>query len=382
LDTVKVIRGPQDPKGRYTTWILEDRKEYLLQKPIYADASPDAIPRSFRSGPVFVTLVRNGFVEPSTGYAFTRDRQFIQESAMKGQLRDGVALRYDSIDFAAAPPIGDGQSCFIVSNQRNANYCRWWLDQVSKYFIFDAARELHSTPASAMRYISGQVTSFQKDTLSALDLSRKTEFPEADLLHGDFYITSGLTYAGGQNISEKVRSFRRFVLDRLDASSATSSALPSHRRIYISRAKTRMRRMLNEDELAPILDRHGFVTLALEDLSVAEQISLFRTAEVVVSPHGAGLTNVMFCRPGARILEIFPRGGLHSSSFMRLATLCELGYGYLCGETVQNRWSATNPNNADIVCPIKPFQEAIATLIADATAMTSAGASASAPESG
>jgi hypothetical protein len=90
----------------------------------------------------------------------------------------------------------------------------------------------------------------------------------------------------------------------------------------------------------------------------------------------------MFCRPGARILEIFPRGGLHSSSFMRLATLCELGYGYLCGETVQNRWSATNPNNADIVCPIEPFQEAISTLIPDAAAMRSAGPSASAPESG
>ena len=42
----------------------------------------------------------------------------------------------------------------------------------------------------------------------------------------------------------------------------------------------------------------------LERLPLAKQIDLFHTAECVVGPHGAGLTNLMFCRPGAVAVEI------------------------------------------------------------------------------
>ena len=41
-------------------------------------------------------------------------------------------------------------------------------------------------------------------------------------------------------------------------------------------------------------------------MSVAEQVELFVYADVVVAPHGAGLTNLLFCREGTRIVEIFP----------------------------------------------------------------------------
>ena len=124
-----------------------------------------------------------------------------------------------------------------------------------------------------------------------------------------------------------------------------------------------MRRLLNEEELDPILERNGFVKVTLEALPIAEQIAIFRGADVIIGPHGAGLTNIMFCRPGTRILEIFPRAGLHSSAFMRLASLCRLGYGYVCGESVENSVSTDNRNNADIICPAARFETALASVL-------------------
>jgi len=43
-------------------------------------------------------------------------------------------------------------------------------------------------------------------------------------------------------------------------------------------------------------------------MSFEEQLRLFRNAEVVVGPHGAGFTNLIFSKPGTRVIEIFAKG--------------------------------------------------------------------------
>ncbi|MBS1302164.1 glycosyltransferase family 61 protein [Loktanella sp. SALINAS62] len=76
------------------------------------------------------------------------------------------------------------------------------------------------------------------------------------------------------------------------------------RRVYVSRARARFRNLLNEEELMPMLTARGFERVFLEDLDFAAQVDLMRHAEAVVAPHGAGLTNVMFCAEGTHVVEI------------------------------------------------------------------------------
>jgi len=33
-------------------------------------------------------------------------------------------------------------------------------------------------------------------------------------------------------------------------------------------------------------------------------VALFQRAECVIGPHGAGLTNLVFCRPGVQVIEV------------------------------------------------------------------------------
>ncbi len=49
----------------------------------------------------------------------------------------------------------------------------------------------------------------------------------------------------------------------------------------------------------------GFDIVTLENLSLPEQISVFHNADVVFAPHGAGLANLTYCRPGTRVLEVY-----------------------------------------------------------------------------
>lgn len=75
-------------------------------------------------------------------------------------------------------------------------------------------------------------------------------------------------------------------------------------RIYISRNKARYRRVLNEEEVIEMLNQHGFVSILPETLSFQEQVAIFHHAKVIIAPHGSGLTNIIFCRPGTKIVEL------------------------------------------------------------------------------
>ncbi|CAM4186225.1 glycosyltransferase family 61 protein [Palleronia rufa] len=76
------------------------------------------------------------------------------------------------------------------------------------------------------------------------------------------------------------------------------------RRVFISRAAAAIRKLENEAELVPMLKTAGFELVAMEDLTFEEQIRLMGETAVLMAPHGAGLTNMMFCAPGTQVVEI------------------------------------------------------------------------------
>jgi hypothetical protein len=76
------------------------------------------------------------------------------------------------------------------------------------------------------------------------------------------------------------------------------------RRIFVSRAKTARRRLLNEPEVSERLRQLGVETVCAEELSFAEQVALFSQTALLIAPHGAGLTNMLFMDSGRRALEL------------------------------------------------------------------------------
>ena len=91
-----------------------------------------------------------------------------------------------------------------------------------------------------------------------------------------------------------------------------------HRRLYISRAKAKRRQLINENDIWPLLEKMGFEKVFMEELSFSEQITAMQQAEIVVAPHGAAITNVIFCSPGTHVVEIadlsFPNPNFYALS--------------------------------------------------------------------
>ncbi len=96
-------------------------------------------------------------------------------------------------------------------------------------------------------------------------------------------------------------------------------------RLYLTRRDAGHRRLHNDAALTDLLVRRGFQIVDPGAFTVSQQIGLFRNAEVIVAPHGAALTNIGFCEPGALIYELMP-ADYANACFNRIAQLMELRY--------------------------------------------------------
>ncbi|WP_180336371.1 glycosyltransferase family 61 protein [Pontibacter ramchanderi] len=113
------------------------------------------------------------------------------------------------------------------------------------------------------------------------------------------------------------------------------------KRIYISRSKARLRRVLNEHELIVLLEQFGFITVWAENLDYRSQIQLFYDAEAVVSSHGAGLTNILFSEK-CHVLEFHP-AKIMKAHYMLLSKGLGFDYTPIIGSSGDELESYTVP---------------------------------------
>ena len=89
--------------------------------------------------------------------------------------------------------------------------------------------------------------------------------------------------------------------------SVTSGAAPRLEnypdRVYVSRSRSR-RPLADEVRLKGLLSDAGFSVVHLEEMPWLEQIRHFQNAGIVAGPHGAGLSNLVFARPGTTVIEL------------------------------------------------------------------------------
>lgn len=116
------------------------------------------------------------------------------------------------------------------------------------------------------------------------------------------------------------------------------------RRVFISRAKSRGRRLVNEAELWPMLEKAGFERVLMEELAFDAQVRLMSETAVLLAPHGAGLTNMMFCPAGSQVVEIADLS-YPNPNFYALASAMGLGYWLIRGAGI----GSGHPLDQDLV---------------------------------
>lgn len=124
------------------------------------------------------------------------------------------------------------------------------------------------------------------------------------------------------------------------------------RRIFLTRGDLpNTRRYVEEAALLPELEKRGFFRLDAGTLTVQEQINVFANAEIVVAPHGAGLTNITFSQPGVKVLEMFPATYVHLGLWS-IAQAIGAEYRYLVADGVEKAGRLNKGIMDDVSIPV------------------------------
>jgi capsular polysaccharide biosynthesis protein len=177
----------------------------------------------------------------------------------------------------------------VLTTGPNHNYYHWLIEALPRLDLYERSGIAIDRFYAPIRH------RFQRETLSLLGISRDRIVPATCHAHlAPSRLVASSLHGGISQVKTD------FLFRRLTAHVApwAGPAL----RIFIARRGPRS--IVNEREVLRALRPLGFERLRLEGMPLAEQIAVFSRAECVIGPHGAGLTNLAFCRPGTQVIEI------------------------------------------------------------------------------
>ena len=158
------------------------------------------------------------------------------------------------------------------------------------------------------------------------------------------------------NINE-ILSLKKNIESRLNISDSTPS---SGNRIYISRKGRR--RVENEGELVELLKKFNFIIIEDRERSVEEQVHLYRNASFIIGPHGASFANVIWCRPGTYLYELFSRSW-SPDYFLYLAKINNMQYAAYQDNTHEKAPDDNKALRQDIYVSIPKLQASLENIL-------------------
>ncbi len=324
---------------------IEPEHTIIRKKPKTIDKQ---IHRQFRiayektSPPTFVAVIPNGRFWGDKNLVISEDRILVDIFGEFG-VKDNMALsKYE------LPELQENEETVAVLTGFGGYY-HWMFDILPRLELLERAG------VKVDRYIlTESLRDYQIETLDILGIPH------------DMTITSQDLYIKAKNLIYPSFPGEVCSMPYASCSFLRNTFLPQkecgtkYERIYITREMAGGRRVKNEKQVTHLLQSLGFKKLALESISIREKAALFSEAKVVIGPHGAGFTNLVFCNPGTIAIEFFSPNYVNVC-YWALSNQLDLEYYYLSSGGPQSS-DFVNPHlfTEDILIDIERLEETLA----------------------
>lgn len=210
---------------------------------------------------------------------------------------------------------GKNDAHFLHAMQQLYRCFSFWRDYPGKQPILLLPDAKVETKLLTHSFTGGMMQIFAR---MKLEIAVKTWFPEAEVNDiGNFAEVKIESFNGIRGYSIRHAKYLNYITDqefKLKDQSFETCSNPRPRIAILNRDSNYSRTILNSriisDQLMP-LSRDDMVPIKyFESLSFPDQVSFFRSVDILISPHGAQLTGLPFMNaPCAHIVELFPKVG-------------------------------------------------------------------------
>lgn len=325
-----------------------DRGEELRREPAVGEPPGHWVlqqRRIFDVPPRFSLDIRNGIVVGDYGATVTPggilDYETSDYFGVSGWREHPIFLR------RRLPRIEhvDGTVVSLATRGGSNNYYHFLLDVLPRWGVFEDTMPGRSADAI---YVPAS-TAWQRELLTLVGLGDQTyvETGKHRAVSADHLVVPCLPNPKEVAPTATIQWLR----ERL----APGDVSDKPTRIYVTRGSApNTRRLVHEEALMPLLEERGFVRIEPGGMSVREQIDHYAAAEIVVAPHGAALTNLVFARPGVRVLEMFPAAYVNACFWSITESIPDARYAYLIAGDVSQHGPGDPMNRIQADIDLEP----------------------------
>ena len=156
------------------------------------------------------------------------------------------------------------------------------------------------------------------------------------------------TYFSGYNAHHN-KPFLKLYRDKVRQAISVEPRSSNERILIARKPETKVRRILNHEEVRHTAEEFGFQTVYFEDLSLREQLQRALSAEAIIGAHGSGLCHSLFMDERSTLIELFPFARRQSCDcYEALATIPQHHYHAL---------ESSYDREGDIVVPTTELRE-------------------------
>jgi capsular polysaccharide biosynthesis protein len=253
-------------------------------------------------------------------------------------------------EVSAAVQVLDGPCLVLASDWACNNY---------GHFLFDVAPRIHLVERAGYQLSSFDHVIVPHRMRGQANLLRQAGIRDAQLRWSEEPVAYRCARLVAPSFPGVRRSLPPWAAAFLRERFAPIASGPK-RRLYVMRDTTR--RVHNEAELINALQGFGFEAY-LPGGDARDPRQVFATAEYIVGAHGAGLADIVFSPPGARVLELLPTDHIYPYYFCA-AHAAGLAYmAVLCQSDAERGEGAWGPSPHDVTAPIEAISAAVSSTI-------------------
>jgi len=241
------------------------------------------------------------------------------------------------------------EKVIFIHNYYCPGYYHWITEALPRLF---ALRE-HCNLSELTLVVPEYYPQYVWDSLTSFHFKKIIKTKKTELIFSEKVITVNNVAYGSIHHPGQTRRIGEYF------SSWAAAPVSERQKVYITRRGAMRRKIVNEDKVIDLLKSRNFRIVATEEMSFLEQVRLMSSTVLLVSIHGAGLSNMNFMREGGVVIEFYKRlspGEYLNTSFWRLANACALDYYCLWCEA-ENR--STSFDESNLVVEISQLQEVI-----------------------